>query len=210
MPAILHVQWTITPKIPPQPRRSCSDCGEIKPFRSSGAIRLNASGKTLDAWLIYRCADCDSTWNRPIFQRRNIRDIAPDMLQALHTNDPEWISALAFDVEHVRRQIQQIDEFADADVRKLVLLNGERPWLRLDLLIRVSRPTCLRIDRLLAAGLTLSRARIQILERSGRLTVAPEKRQPLRRAVQDQMLITIDLSNESDGLAIGLAAMNPA
>ncbi|MGK6315295.1 DUF1062 domain-containing protein [Neorhizobium sp. DT-125] len=55
---ILRVEWTVIPKSPPRPILSCAGCGSQRPFRSSGRIRLNASGKRLDAWLIYKCTAC--------------------------------------------------------------------------------------------------------------------------------------------------------
>ena len=65
------------PRTPPRPWLACSRCRGIKPFRCSEKFRLNANGKRLDAWLIYRCASCDNTWNRPVLERRNRRDIDP-------------------------------------------------------------------------------------------------------------------------------------
>ena len=65
------------PRTPPQPWLACSRCRDIRPFRCSEKFRLNANGKRLDAWLIYRCGSCDNTWNRPVLERRNRRDIDP-------------------------------------------------------------------------------------------------------------------------------------
>ncbi|MFC0803867.1 DUF1062 domain-containing protein [Ensifer sp. P24N7] len=76
----LQVRWTIIPLIPPQPWVACSGCGGVRAFESSNKIRLNANGRKLDAWLIYKCSTCDRTWNRPIFERRNVRDIRPAVL----------------------------------------------------------------------------------------------------------------------------------
>src|SRR5438105_4609827 len=95
----LRVRWTIVPRTAPQPWVACSACGSLRPFQSSGKIRLNANGKKLDAWLVYKCSACDKTWNRPLFERQNIRDISPATLAALQSNDPEWIRTQAFDLQ---------------------------------------------------------------------------------------------------------------
>ena len=92
-----RVQWTITPRIAPQPWLPCRRCDRPRPFRSSGKIRANANGKRLDAWLIYRCADCGSPWKRPLLQRRSIRDIDPASLQALQGNDLDAVGLVDAD-----------------------------------------------------------------------------------------------------------------
>ena len=88
---ISEVQWTLTPKIAPQPWIACRGCGVLKPFRSSDKIRLNANGRKLDAWLIYKCVTCDNTWKRTLFERLDVRDIQPTVLEALQSNDPDSI-----------------------------------------------------------------------------------------------------------------------
>ena len=118
MSSILRVQWTITPSTPPQPWLACSRCRDIRPFRCSEKFRLNANGKRLDAWLIYRCGSCDNTWNRPVLERRNRRDIDPAFLHALETDDPQWIRRYAFDAASLRNRAERIEEFADCRRRE--------------------------------------------------------------------------------------------
>ncbi len=121
MSDILRVRWTITPKTAPQPWIACSGCGKLNAFRSSGKVRLNANGRKLDAWLIYKCLTCDKTWNRSIFERQNVREIDPRILEALHSNDPQWIWAEAFNMQALRRKSQRVDEFPEYDVAKAVV-----------------------------------------------------------------------------------------
>ena len=117
----LQVHWTVVPKFAPQPWIVCSGCGSLRAFQSSNKIRLNANGRKLDAWLIYKCTVCDKTWNRPIFERRNVRDIDSVVLDALQSNDPDWIRTEAFNLETLRRKARRIDEFPDVEVRKVLL-----------------------------------------------------------------------------------------
>src|SRR5436305_1201432 len=117
----LQVRWTIIPKFAPQPWIVCRGCGGLRLFQSSNKIRLNANGRKLDAWLIYKCTVCDNTWNRPIFERRNVRDIDSVTLEALQSNDPDWIRAQTFNLEALGRKSQRIDEFAEFEVRKELL-----------------------------------------------------------------------------------------
>jgi hypothetical protein len=204
MSNILRVQWTITPSTPPQPWLACSRCRDIRPFRCSGKFRLNANGKRLDAWLIYRCGSCDNTWNRPVLERRNRRQIDPLFLHALETNDPHWIRRYAFDVASLRNRAERVEEFMDFDVRKRLQSAGPKPFSKLEILLAVSVPTSLRTDRLLAGELGLSRRRIEHLTAKGSLAVAGAR--TLRKSVHDGLQIVFDLGAEPDGEAIAQAA----
>lgn len=196
MCAKLRVRWTITPQIPPQPWLSCNGCGGPRAFRASGKARLNANGRQLDAWLIYRCIDCDKTWNRPIFERRNIRDIEPRILAALQSNDPLWLQAEAFDLDALRRKAQRIDEFPECGIAKDVLREA-RDWTHLEIELTVRFPASLRLDRLLAAELMLSRMRLEALHDRGVLRIASGQADSLRRRIRSGIVVVLDLSAEA-------------
>src|SRR5262245_23844455 len=87
MTGVYSVRWTVEPTTSPQPWKHCSSCGDIRPFLSSGKIRLTANGRKLDAWLIHKCATCERTWNRPIAERLAVASISED-LQAMRRSDP--------------------------------------------------------------------------------------------------------------------------
>jgi hypothetical protein len=201
-----RVRWTVTPIMAPRPWLSCGRCHAIKPFACSGKIRLNANGKQLDAWLIYRCADCDKTWNRPIFERRNVKDIDPAALRSLQSNDKEWVRAIAFDLQFLRRRSSRVEEFVDVEVRKTILVEATQPWSALEIVLAVPTPTSLRLDRLLATEFGMSRAHVTKLERDGRLRASPERGHGLRRPITEGTVIALDLPQAGDALAIGLAA----
>lgn len=191
---VLRVQWTVIPRTPPEPWIKCSGCGGPKPFRSSGKIRLNANGKRLDAWLIYKCSDCGGSWNRPILERRNARDIDPAVLEAVKAGDPDWIRTQAFDVSSLRRHAQRIDEFADVEVRKVALGEDFDDWTVLDIALFVPLATNLRLDRLLSRELGLSRSRLQSLHGAEKLRIVPEGKHKLRRPIRHGLGITLDRS----------------
>ncbi len=208
MCTILKVRWTIIPRTAPQPWIACSGCGCLKPFRSSGKIRLNANGKKLDAWLIYKCSACDKTWNRTLFERQNVRGLAPAVQEALQTNDIRWIRAQEFDLDALRRKAQRIDEFADADVHKQVL--GETgSWTRLEIELAVPLPISARLDRLLASEFGISRSRLQALHNSAKLQIHPDRADAMRRRIKDGTRIVIDLTEETERHPIGQAATSP-
>ena len=144
---------------------------QSKSFRCSDKFRLNARGKILDAWLIYKCASCDNTWNRPVLERRNRRDIDPSYLHALQTNHAGWIRRYAFDTANLRSRAERVEEFMDVHTEKRLLSAGSQPLCRLEILLAISVATSLRTDRLLASELGLSRSRIEDLTVKGRLVV---------------------------------------
>ncbi|MDE1995597.1 MAG: DUF1062 domain-containing protein [Rhizobiaceae bacterium] len=203
---ILKVRWTIIPQTPPQPWIACAACGSFKPFRSSGKIRLNANGRRLDAWLVYKCSTCDRTWNRTIFERQTVSDLTPATLDALQSNDPAWIRVQEFDLDALRRRAQRIDEFADAVIRKTVL-GAADDWTALQIELVAPFPPSLRLDRLLASELEISRSRLQALAEKGALRVHPARADAMRRKIRSGSVVVIDLSDEPERHQIGSAAI---
>ena len=193
----LRVRWTIIPQTAPLPWIVCSGCGGPRAFQSSGKVRLNANGRKLDAWLIYKCLTCEKTWNRPIFERQTIGDISPVMLEALQSNDPEWIRTESFNLDALRRKSQRVDECSAFDIEK-ESLHEPRDWTALEIALAVPFPAGLRLDRLLASELSVSRSRLQALHKAGMLRADPDRGGILRRRVTTGTKITFDLSAEAD------------
>ncbi|MFZ5678010.1 MAG: DUF1062 domain-containing protein [Pseudomonadota bacterium] len=184
------VRWTITPRIAPRPWIACGGCGALKPFQSSGKVRLNANGKRLDAWLIYKCIDCARSWNRPLFERRTLKEIDPAVLEAAHFSTPGWVRMQEFDIDGLRRHAQRIDEFGEVDIGKRDL--GEAAMSdRIVIELDVTLPTSLRLDRLLAGELGLSRATLRCLHEEGRLVIDPDRKDVLRRRIRSGMRVEL-------------------
>lgn len=202
MSRALSVLWTVTPSIYPQPWRSCSRCGEPRPFRCSGKFRLNANGKRLDAWLVYKCMACDGTWNHAVMERRAARDFEPAILAALEANDANLVRRFAFDLAALGKSVHRIEEFAEVTVLKTLL--GEAPVHvpSLEIALDVPVPISLRLDRLLAAELGLSRNRIAAMAQAGRISAsgAPNKR------CRNGGRIRLDFADEADAEVIWRAA----
>ena len=193
----LRVRWTITPKTAPQPWIACSGCGGLRAFQSSGKIRLNANGRKLDAWLIYKCLTCEKTWNRPIFERQNVHDIDPAILEALQSNDMKWIRMESFNLDALKRKSQRIDEFPEFEIAKHVL-HESLDWTRLEIELVAPLPTGTRLDRLLASELKVSRSRLQTLHKHGLLRINPDRTDILRRRIKTGITVMIDLATMAD------------
>lgn len=203
---ILHVEWTVTSKIPPRPILPCSGCGAQKPFRSSGKTRLNANGRRLDAWLIYKCVDCDKTWNRPILERQNVRQIEPAMLEALQESAPEFVARLEFDAEALRARAGRIEESMEFTVSKRAI-SAFADWRRIVIALVLPFPVGLRLDRLLACELGLSRSHLERLFAAGEIAVDPARKDALKRDIRNGTVVTLDLREEAERLAIGRAVV---
>ena len=200
MSDVLRVQWTILPASAPEPWLNCSRCRGTTRFRTSGRFRVNASGKRLDAWLIYRCTSCDSTWNRPVLERRPVATIDPHLLASLQGNDPALARRLAF--EPLPRKLTAAPA-REATVRKEVVSRSAGPARRLEIVCVVPETTGVRVDRLLSTGLGLSRSRIRTLHNAGHLAACPDG---LRRPLRNGLQVRIDLRGVHDGDKIALAA----
>ena len=200
MSDVLRVHWTITPANAPEPWLNCSRCRDTTRFRANGKIRVNANGKRLDAWLIYKCTSCDNTWNRPIVERKHVSTIDPHILASLQANDPELSRRLAFEKWPRKLKVMHFD---DATVRKQVMLEGAGPAGRLEIVCVVPETTGLRVDRLLATELRLSRSRIRSMQDAGHLVACPDG---LHRPLRDGLRVTIDLRNvhDRDGIAFAV------
>lgn len=203
----LRVRWTLVPRTAPQPWLSCSRCGTATAFRSSGRFRVNANGRRLDAWLIYRCTACDTTWNRPLLERRSVESVAPSLLDALRANDPELARQVAFDTADLRRRTSRIEGATEVAVRKQLLSAGPDPIQRLHITLTVPASTRLRLDRLLAAEFGIARKRPRDLQKTGRLTVSPSGIRSLRRPVQDGTVLDLTLAQDSESGRIAQAAV---
>lgn len=179
MPRAFRVLWTITPRYYPQPWRNCSRCNRQTPFCCGGKFRLNANGKRLDAWLIYRCTVCDDTWNHAVVERRAARDLDPAMLAAFEANDEALVRRFALDVAVLRRSAHRVEEFPEVEVHRQPAEIPAGPTA-MEITLAVPFAVSLRLDRLLATELGVSRGRIAALAEAGALTTATALNRPVR------------------------------
>lgn len=209
MSGSLAVLWTVSSASPPRPWRHCSRCGETQPFASSGRFRVNANGRRLDAWLIYRCTACERTWNRPVLDRHPMGRLTPDLWLAFETNDAAAAARIAFDLADLERHAKRIERGEGITLLRQPI--GLAPPLpdRLDLRIVATEAVGTRLDRVLALGLRLPRARVGQLCEAGRLSFATPGARPLGRTVPERLAVTLLLDGLPDGAAIAAAACGP-
>lgn len=66
-------------------------------FVSAGKFRVNANGRRLDIWLIYRCEKCGRTLNVPIYERVLPEKLDPELYQRFLDNDQQVAEDIASD-----------------------------------------------------------------------------------------------------------------
>lgn len=208
MSSFVFVAWTIDPACEPRPIIACSRCDAQRPFCSSNLFRLNANGKRLDAWLIYRCSHCDNAWNRVIFERRKINEIHPNLLSDLQTNDAALARRIAFDANDLKRRCGRIEGAPGTRARKRLVGGDLCEAEQIEISVSAPWPIELRLDRLLAMELSISRRRLQEMNARRLISAAPAAR--LRANVGDGMRIRIDLADDEDRRAIIAAAAGAA
>ncbi|HOV25641.1 MAG TPA: DUF1062 domain-containing protein [Pseudobacteroides sp.] len=96
---------------PPTAIKHCKKCGRKTEYVCSGLFRVNAHRKNLDIWLIYKCSECDCTWNMTIYSRINPKSIAPETLEGFHQNDEELVKKYAMDVNLIKKNGADVGRF---------------------------------------------------------------------------------------------------
>jgi len=145
----------------------------------------------VDGWLIYRCCQCGATWNREIVARRTPREIGADLLQRLERNDAETAWQYAFDVAGLAGQGMRIDEPPIRVERSPADAGWDEADGSTTIRIRLPVRVAVRLDRLLADELELSRSAIQRLFKSGGILTEPAGKAALRKPVRDGQVIRV-------------------
>ena len=171
------VTWRILPQRTPRVVRACPRCGGPRAFASSDRFRINASGRKLDVWLIYRCAVCDFTWNLTVVERATPETIGAAQLAAYHHNDAALARSCAFDAVLLRRAGARLEPATPVRVER-----GALPVGHAAVRLALPFPVQIRLDRLLAQELGVSRSRLPDLVDAARA---------LRRPVFDGQLVLL-------------------
>lgn len=100
--------WEITAKNTPSLKRKCNHCNSGR-FYCSGKFRMNFQKKNIDVWLIYKCTECDSTFNLPILSRSKPKRIKKDLFAKFSENDEATAWEYAFSAETGRKNNVELD-----------------------------------------------------------------------------------------------------
>ncbi len=170
-------RWRIRPLGLPRPWRYCASCASARAFVCSERFRVNAQKKSLDVWLKYRCESCDDVWKFPLYERRSVSDLGA-AVEAFARHDPAAVWKYAFDIARLRPHVIRIDTDVRVEVERTSIACESVQAGNVSITFDVPFPCDMRLDRLLATQLGISRSS---LERR----VVPEHRAALRKRVRD-------------------------
>lgn len=161
-------RWAVRHSALPSIVKPCPDCTGTR-HRPSGKIRVNASGKLLDVWLLLLCGGCGRTSKVPVHERVHVQSLEPARRVAFETNDPDVVRELATSASLAARNGYRLDWTGTWE------LETDTPGQVLDdpapLTVRVSfeLPAPVRVERLLMSGLGLSRGAVRRMVADGRI-----------------------------------------
>lgn len=186
-----EVRWCVVPLHTPRVLRHCAKCGTVRRFASSDRFRLNAQQVTIDVWLIYKCVECDCTWNCAIIERCPVRNVDPSRYSLFERNDKELAWSCAFDYQLLSRLGVQVDMTFEVRIESSETGLGDHVVGSRMIVIESPYPGIIRLDRLLAHQLRISRTSVQELYDSGRLCIYPDGKNALRKTAQTGQRILV-------------------
>ena len=70
---------------------------------NSGKFRVNANGRHVDVWLIYRCIKCKHSWNLTIYERTDPNRIPKDLYELFLENDEDTAREYGNNIEFLKK-----------------------------------------------------------------------------------------------------------
>jgi len=159
--------WKVIPLSVPKLIRQCPRCNG-NTFCSSDKFRVNANKKIIDAWLIYKCSQCEFTWNNSILRRTPVSKINKTLFKRLQDNDKTLAWQYAFDTSLMQKGIQ-LDWNIDFDFQ--VQSNREQSDTKVQILIKTDYFLKIPIVAILRNKVQISRNQLEKMHQSGDLKV---------------------------------------
>lgn len=179
-PRLAEVVWRVLPLAPARVLRHCPRCEEARAFAPTDKFRLNAQQRRIDVWLLYDCTACGATWKREILARRRPEEIGADLYGRLLRNDAATARAYARVVDGLA--------LAGGGEARVERPDPIAPPCRI--VLAVPDPVPVRLERILAAELGVSRARLRRRLDAGHLVLDGGER-ALRRPPRDGQVVVI-------------------
>lgn len=142
-----EVEYTSSPKV----IKYCKKCGKKTEYICSELFRINAQRKSLDIWLIYKCENCNTTWNLTIYSRINPKSIDNDILEKFHENDRDTVKLYSMDRDLIERNGGEVK-----DVNYKILGESIKEKDFVELHIKSNYKSNLKVSKVLKEGLGLS------------------------------------------------------
>ncbi|MFE3505968.1 DUF1062 domain-containing protein [Kitasatospora sp. NPDC059146] len=201
-------RWAVRQSALPTVVRPCPDCPGTR-HRPSGKIRVNASGKLLDVWLLLSCAGCDRTSKVPVHERAHVSSLDPARLVAYETNDAAVVRELATSASLAARNCYRLDWTGTWELEVRTPLHALDDPTPLTVLVAFELPVPVRVERLLMLGLGLSRTAVRRMVEDGRIQLPPALT-PTAKAHRDFALTLRRPAAVRRATSAGVAAPVPA
>jgi len=185
------VIWRVVPLETPRVLRRCAQCRAIRPFASSEKFRLNAQQNKVDVWLVYKCLTCENTWNCTIISRRTAKEIGCVLYPRFQRNDRELAWMYAFDYRLLSQIGGQVDSAVPVRVERRRTNDFTGASQQQTIRLELPYPGIIRLDRLLAEQLRLSRSALQRWFDGDGLRVWPEEKNVLRKPARHCQLVCL-------------------
>lgn len=159
----LQEQWIIIPDQLPAVLKRCSKCGEKTEFNNSGKFRVNANGRLLDIWLIFRCCRCDTSFNLAVYERVEAGRVDPEEYKGFLDNAPELALKYGNDRDLFARNkaevLKSLTEYqvVRVDTAKMCTEGETMEVETTEVEVKISAGLDLRVDALLVRQLSVSR-----------------------------------------------------
>jgi hypothetical protein len=199
-------RWSLRPLELPRPWRYCASCAKARAFVCSERFRVNAQKKSLDVWLNYRCECCEDLWKFPLFERRPVSALGA-ALEAFARHEPAMVWKYAFDIARLRPHVIRIDMDVRVQIERTPLAAEAAASGHVCIDFDVPFLCDIRLDRLLAGELGISRNTLQGWYERALLQVWPEQRAALSRRVRDGQRVRLKPDPQQPRLsAVGQAS----
>jgi hypothetical protein len=150
--------------------KACVSCRSAR-HHPTGKIRVNASGKLLDVWMLICCEQCGRTSKIPVHERAHVNSLDHERLLMFERNDPAVVRQLAMDTALAGKVGYRLDWTGTWELETDLPFydlehEGAAP---LEVVIRFELPAPIRVEKLLMAGFGLSRSAVKGMVDSGRI-----------------------------------------
>lgn len=150
--------------------KTCVSCRSAR-HHPTGKIRVNASGKLLDVWMLICCEQCDRTSKIPVHERVHVNSLDHERLLMFERNDPAVVRQLVMDTALAGKVGYRLDWAGTWE------LGTDLPFYELEhedaapleVVVRFELPAPIRVEKLLTAGFGLSRSTVRGMVDSGRI-----------------------------------------
>lgn len=159
-------------------KKTCSKCNCNTLFYCSNKFRLNSQKKYIDVWLIYRCEECDTTYNLTILSRTKPHLIDKELYQKYSENDESLAWKYAFDGAILKRNSVEPD-FSNFEYDIIYespllpdILNMEIDQIEFRIQIEYNLP--LRLDTIIRKCLGISSGQLEKMLDTGLMSIQPD------------------------------------